>query len=85
MYLAIFGAVVGLILGGIALILARKRGKASLGLGALITCVLLGAVSPILSIIAFIVFLVLILKGPKQVVVVNKEPIDVSVSDPKES
>jgi hypothetical protein len=83
-YLAIFGAVVGLILGGIALIIARKRGKAGLGFGALITCVLLGAATPVLAIIAFVVFLIFILKRPKQVVV-NEEPIEVPVSDPKES
>lgn len=62
LYLAIFGAVVGLILGGIALLIARKRGKAGLGFGALIACVLLGAATPVLAVIAFVVFLVLILR-----------------------
>lgn len=85
LYLAIFGAVVGLVLGLIALLLAAKRGKKGLGFGAVIACVVGGALSPVIAVIVFIVFLVLILKKPKEVVVVNQNPIDVSVSEPKDS
>jgi hypothetical protein len=85
LYLAIFGAVVGLVLGLIALLLAAKRGKKGLGFGAVIACVIGGAFSPVIAVIVFIVFLVLILRKPKEVIVVNEEPVDVSVSGPKDS
>ena len=61
-YLAIFGAVVGLVLGLVALLLAVKRGKKSLGLTAIPVCTVLGAIMPILGVIAFIIFLVFILR-----------------------
>lgn len=62
MYLAILGAIVGLVLGLIALLVAVKRGKKNLGLAALPVCTVLGAISPILGIIAFVIFLVFIIR-----------------------
>lgn len=85
LYLALFGAGVGLVLGLVNLLIASKRGKKNLGLIGLPVCILLGALSPILAVITFVVFLVLILRGPRQVVVVNKDPIDVSIHEPKDS
>ena len=63
-YLAIIGAVVGLVFGLIALFLAVKRKKTKLGVIALVCCVALTAFMPLLGFIAFIVFLWLILKKP---------------------
>jgi uncharacterized membrane protein len=62
LYLVIFGAAVGLILGLIDLWIASKKGKKNLGFIAIGVCTLLGALMPLLAIIAFVVFLVLILR-----------------------
>jgi ABC-type amino acid transport system permease subunit len=87
LYLAVFGGVVGLVLGLINLLIASKRGKKNLGLIGIPVCIILGVLSPLLAIIAFIVFLVLILRkgGAQQVVRTNEEPVDVSVSESKDS
>lgn len=84
-YLAVFGAVVGLVLGLIALLLAAKRGKKGLGFGAVIACIGGGALSPVIGVIVFIVFLVLILRKPKQGIAADEEPAGVSESETKES
>jgi hypothetical protein len=88
LYLALIGAVVGLVLGLINLLVASRRGKKSLGYIAIPVCIILGALSPILAIIAFGIFLVLTFRSKRlvqEVVVVNDDPIDVSVSEPKDS
>lgn len=63
-YLAILGAIIGAILGLLALWMAKKRGKTKLGIVALVCCTIAGAVSPILAIIVFFIFFWLIRKEP---------------------
>lgn len=91
LYLAIFGAGIGLVLGLIDLWIASKRGKKNLGYIAVAVCTILGALIPLLAIIAFVIFLVLILRSPAvkpppvEVTAANQNPIDVFVSEPKDS
>ena len=55
---------IGLVLGLIPLIISIKKGRRNLGVIALITSIVLSLLSPILSIIAVVVFIVLILRKP---------------------
>ena len=56
--------VIGLVLGLIPLILSFRRGKKNLGIIALVASILLSLLSPILSLVAVIVFIILILRKP---------------------
>jgi hypothetical protein len=60
-YLMLFGVAIGIVLGLVPFILGRKRGKRSLGLIALVLCVISGAFLPILSLLISIGFTVAIL------------------------
>jgi ABC-type amino acid transport system permease subunit len=84
-YLALLGIVLGILLGLIPLILGLKRNKRSYGLFGLVTSIIAGVFSPILSIIVVAIFTWLILRKPKNepvdVRVVNETPIDVKVEN----
>ena len=56
--------VIGLVLGLIPLLLSFRRGKRNLGIIALVASILLALLSPILSLVAVVVFIVLILRNP---------------------
>jgi Na+/proline symporter len=87
-YLIVIGAVVGAVLGLIILLVAWKRGRKNLGYIAIPVCIILGALSPLLALIAFGIFFWLAFRSKQlleEVQVANEEPIDVSVSEPKES
>jgi hypothetical protein len=56
--------VIGLVLGLIPLLLSFRRGKKNLGMIALVASLLLSLISPILSLVAVVVFIVLILRNP---------------------
>lgn len=61
-YLAIAGAVFGLLIGLIPFFLGRRRGERKYGTYGLISSFIGGAISPLLAIIAVIVFTILILR-----------------------
>lgn len=63
-YLALFGIVMGILLGLIPLILGIKRNKRSYGLYGLVASIISGIFSPVLSIIVVAVFVWLILRKP---------------------
>ena len=56
--------VIGLVLGLIPLLLSFRRGKRTLGIIALVASILLALLSPTLSLVAVVVFIVLILRNP---------------------
>ncbi len=64
-YLLAAGVIIGLILGAIPLIFAIRRGKKRLGWIAFLVCGIVGAFSPIGSLVAAVVFLVFVFRGPK--------------------
>jgi hypothetical protein len=55
---------IGLVLGLIPLLVSFRRNKKNLGIIALLVSVLLALLSPILSLIAVVVFIILILRKP---------------------
>ena len=57
-------AAIGLVLGLIPLVLSLRRNKKNLGVIALVVSILLSLLSPVLSLIAVIVFIFLILRKP---------------------
>jgi hypothetical protein len=58
----IIGAVLGALFGLVPLILGRKRNKGRLGLYGFVVSIVLGAATPLLSIIAVAIFVWLIVK-----------------------
>lgn len=75
------GVVVGFLLGLIPLILGIRKGKKRLGIYGLLSSIVGGAISTILSLVIVGVFIYLILKKPLEVRVVNENPIDVKIDD----
>jgi len=76
LYLAMIGIFVGALLGLIPLILGIKRKKRQYGIFGFLSSIVLGLVSPILSIIVVAVFTWLILKKPTV-----EEPVDAAASE----
>ncbi|MEP6786887.1 MAG: hypothetical protein ABJB40_00545 [Acidobacteriota bacterium] len=75
---------IGLLIGLLPLALGVARKKRNLGIIGLILSGAVGGLSPIFSLIVAAVFTVLIVRGskkPVEVVVVNQESTDVSVSE----
>jgi len=64
-YIALAGLVIGILLGLIPLILGLRKNKRSYGLYGLVTSIVAGVFSPILSIIAVAIFTWLILRKPQ--------------------
>ncbi len=86
LYLALFGIVVGALLGLIPLILGIKRKKRQYGIFGFLSSIVLGLISPILSIIVVAVFTWLILQKSKieepiDVRVVNENPVEVKIEN----
>ena len=87
-YLLVIGGIVGAVLGLIILLVAWKRGKKNLGYIALPVCIILGALSPILALIAFGIFLWLAIRSKPlipEVDAADEGPAEVPVSESKES
>jgi heme/copper-type cytochrome/quinol oxidase subunit 2 len=84
-YLALLGIVIGILLGLIPLILGLKKNKRSYGLFGLVTSIIVGVFSPILSVIAVAVFTWLILRKPKNepAAATNEKPVDVNAGSPE--
>lgn len=80
-YLALFGIVVGILLGLIPLILGIKRNKRSYGLYGMIASIIAGIFSPLLSIVVVAVFVWLILRKPEAEIVSEAKPEETSESD----
>lgn len=84
-YILAGGVLIGLFFGAIPLMLGRRRNKKNLGMIGFISSGVAGGFSPVLGLIVSAVFIVLVLRSPRQkptdVVVVNQEPIDVTVRD----
>ena len=75
---------IGLLIGLIPLILGIRRKKRNLGIIGFVSCGLVGGFTPLVSILVAAIFAWLILRGPKkpaEVVLVNENPIDVSVKE----
>ena len=72
-YLALFGLVMGILLGLIPLILGIKRNKRSYGLYGMVASIIAGIFSPLLSIIIVAVFVWLILRKPESEIVSESE------------
>lgn len=62
LYLALFGAAVGLVIGLIIFFFARRKGKRRLGLIGLLISIVAGAISPLLPLLVLVVFIFLIAK-----------------------
>ena len=83
-YIVLIDIGIGLLIGLLPLVMGIARKKRNLGIIGLVSSGLVGGLSPILSLIVAAVFTVLIVRGtkkPVEVVVVNQEPIDVSVRE----
>ena len=74
---------IGLLIGLLPLLMGIARKKRNLGIIGLVASGAVGGLSPIFSLIVAAVFTVLIVRGSKKPVevVVNQEPIDVSVRE----
>ena len=75
---------IGLLIGLLPLVMGVARKRRNLGIVGIVASGLVGALSPIFSLIVAAIFTVLIVRGtkkPVEVVVVDKEPIDVSVRE----
>ncbi|PYS98355.1 MAG: hypothetical protein DMF63_17040 [Acidobacteria bacterium] len=62
LYVIIFGAILGALLGLIPLILGRRKNKARLGVYGLLASIVSGAIAPILAIIVVAIFSWVIVK-----------------------
>jgi Na+(H+)/acetate symporter ActP len=83
LYGIIAGFILGLILGLILLFLGIKKGKKRLGIIALISSIVVGAISGVFSILIAIVFTWLILKDTAEKNSANDEPAnEIPVADP---
>lgn len=85
--LVLIGSGIGILLGLIPLILGLIKKKRQYAIFGFAASVISGALIPFLSIIVVAVFMWLILRNskPNEVVIVNENPIDVSVNDSKNS
>jgi hypothetical protein len=82
LYALLINAGIGFVIGMIPLILGFAKGKVKLGVFGLLAATIGGGIlGLLLSIPAAVIFVWLILKSPAEVVVVNKEPIDVAVKN----
>lgn len=81
--LTLIGIGVGVVFGLVPLIYGRIKGKARLGLIGFVVSIIAGAIWSILPLFVMLTFVFLILRDPEptEVVVVNKEPIEVEVAD----
>lgn len=81
--LTLIGIGVGVVFGLVPLIYGRIKGKARLGLIGFVVSIIAGAIWSILPLFVMLTFVFLILRDtePTEVVVVNKEPIEVEVAD----
>lgn len=64
MYLALFGVVLGILLGLIPLILGIRKKKRQYGIFGFVASIICGAIMPLLSIIVVAIFTWLILRKP---------------------
>lgn len=84
-YLTLIGASIGLILGLVPLFYGRIKGRARLGVIGFVVSILSGAIWSILPLFVMITFVFLILRNqnakPVEAVVVNEDPINVSVTE----
>ena len=64
LYVALIGMAAGLLLGLVPLIFGWRKGKTKLGLIGLVVSILVGAVSPLLSLVSMGIFIYLIARRP---------------------
>jgi MFS family permease len=85
LYLALFGIVIGILLGLIPLILGIRKKKRQYGIFGFIASIIGGAISPILAAIVVAIFTWLILRKPTVKepgdVVINENPVDVKIEN----
>lgn len=81
LYVVLGGAILGVLLGLIPLILGIKKKKRNYGVFGFFASIIGGAISPLVCVIAVAIFTWLILRKPTEVVVVNKSPIDVNINN----
>lgn len=89
MYAALFNAGIGLVFGLVPLIFGFVKGRTKYGVIGFVACLVGGAIlGVILSVPAMVFFTWLVVRGGKadsiEVVVVNKDPIDVTVRNGQE-
>lgn len=75
LYVALIGMAAGLLLGLVPLIYGWRKGKTKLGLLGLVISIIAGAISPLLSLLAIVIFIFLIAR---------KKPLQTSSSEPEE-
>ena len=74
-YIALIGMAAGLLLGLVPLIYGWRKGKTKLGLIGLIISIVSGAVSPLLSLLAIVIFVFLIAR---------KQPLESTSTEPND-
>ena len=72
-YVALIGMAAGLVLGLVPLLYGWRKGKTKLGLTGLIVSIVAGAISPLLSLLAIVIFIFLIAR---------KQPLETTSSEP---
>ena len=75
LYLALIGAAVGLVIGFILFLFARKKGKQKLGVIGLVVSIVCGAISPVLPLLVLVIFIFLIAR---------KDPLSSASEEPGE-